>query len=111
MTRNEMNANQKAADEGAHVLRPLRVLLVEDSQFDAILLARALEKGGFNPSCERVDTATAMAVALKRQSWDLILADHSMPEFSAPEALKLLKQMGPDIPFIIVSGHIEEETA
>ncbi len=90
--------------------RSLRVLLVEDSEADALLLARALERGGFQPNCQRVDTREAMEQALERP-WDLILADHAMPSFSAPEALESVKSRGLDIPFIIVSGHIEEETA
>jgi signal transduction histidine kinase len=85
--------------------------MVEDSSMDAFLLERALERGGFQPSCHRVDTSEAMIAALDWQEWDLILADHSMPQFSAPEALELAKLRGLDIPFIIVSGHIEEETA
>jgi signal transduction histidine kinase len=91
--------------------RPLRVLLVEDSQSDAVLLARALERGGLAPVCERVDTPETMEAALRKQAWDLILADHVMPRFSAPEALELVKRLELDIPFIIVSGQIEEETA
>jgi signal transduction histidine kinase len=91
--------------------RPLRVLLVEDSQPDAILLCRALEKGGFAPIRERVDAKAAMELALQKMPWDLILCDHSMPDFSAPEALELVKKHGLDVPFIIVSGYIEEETA
>jgi signal transduction histidine kinase len=91
--------------------RPLHVLLVEDSQPDAILISHALQAGGFAPTCERVDTAEAMMAALARGPWDLILADHAMPHFSAPEALELLKRAGADVPFIIVSGHIDEETA
>jgi signal transduction histidine kinase len=85
--------------------------MVEDSQPDAVLLARALERGGFAVASERVDTREAMAVALEQKQWDVILADHSMPEFSAPEALELVQAKGIDIPFIIVSGHIEEEMA
>ncbi|HWX21408.1 MAG TPA: response regulator [Candidatus Binatia bacterium] len=103
-----MNATQKASSGPR---RPLRVLLVEDSQADAILLARALERGGFAPTYERVDTAVAMETALNKQSWDLILCDHAMPQFSAPAALELLKKHEMDVPFIIVSGYIEEETA
>lgn len=91
--------------------RLLRVLLVEDSQADALLLARALQRGGFDVTSERVDTADSMREALQKRYWDLILCDHSMPQFSAPEALELLKAHGLDVPFIIVSGHIEEETA
>lgn len=70
--------------------RPLRVLLVEDSQPDAILICHALKSGGFVPTCERVDTAQAMLTALSSGPWDLILADHAMPHFSAPEALVLI---------------------
>jgi len=91
--------------------RSLRVLMVEDSQPDALLLARALRRGGLEIVSERVDTAETMQAALQKHAWDLILCDHSMPHFSAPEALELLKDHGLDVPFIIVSGYIEEETA
>jgi signal transduction histidine kinase len=103
-----MRASHKMASE---LRRPLRVLLVEDSQADALLLTRALERGGFSVSCERVDTAEKMRAELEKSSCDLILCDHAMPDFSAPEALKLVKAHGFDVPFIIVSGYIEEETA
>src|SRR5262249_31135172 len=82
-----------------------------DSAPDAILLMRALERGGFMPEYERVDTRKGLEAALAKQPWDLILADHAMPQFSAPEALEMVKEHGLDVPFIIVSGHIEEETA
>ena len=103
-----MNAHPRGAQE---TRRPLRVLLVEDSEIDATLLLRALNRGGFETTCERVDTAEAMQACLERASWDLILADHAMPTFSAPEALELLNDRQIDVPFIIVSGHIDEETA
>jgi signal transduction histidine kinase len=91
--------------------RPLRVLLVEDSEADALLLLRALQRAGFDPTHQRVDSGRDMDLALQRNEWDLILADHAMPQFSAPEALELLQKHGLDLPFIIVSGHIEEDTA
>jgi signal transduction histidine kinase len=91
--------------------QPLRVLMVEDSEPDSVLLARALQRGGYAPKCFRVDTAENMNAALERHSWDLILADHSMPHFSAPAALALVKERGFDIPFVIVSGFIDEDTA
>lgn len=96
-------------NNGAH--RPLCALLVEDSVLDAELLARALTRGGFSLTWARVDTAEGMEKQLSKQSWDLILCDHAMPRFSAPAALELLKRHDPDVPFIIVSGYIEEETA
>src|SRR6266404_1832166 len=102
--------NQASTDAGG-MRQPLRVLLVEDSEADANLLRRALERSGFEPRCQRVDTRAAMELALRTESWDLILADHAMPQFSAPEALQVLKEGRLDVPFIIVSGHIEEETA
>src|SRR5262249_604493 len=95
----------------ANESRTLHVLFVEDSLAHAFLLERGLTRGGFRVVCDRVETAEGMSRALEEREWDLILADHSMPQFSAPEALQLLKQKGFDLPFIIVSGHIEEETA
>ncbi len=89
----------------------LRVLIVEDSEDDAILLLRELRRGGCDPIFERVDTPAAMANALDKRTWDIIIADYSMPNFSAPEALKLMQKSGLDLPFIIVSGKIGEDIA
>ncbi len=91
--------------------KTLRVLIVEDSENDALLLVRELRKGGFEPAFDRVDTADAMAAALAKQTWDLVLADYAMPHFSGIAALELLKQIGLDIPFIVVSGSIGEDVA
>jgi signal transduction histidine kinase len=91
--------------------RRLRVLFVEDSQPDAQLLTRSLVRGGFAPETQRVDAPAALEQALTNHDWDVILCDHSMPGFSAPEALEIVKRHQLDIPFIIVSGYIEEETA
>lgn len=90
---------------------PLRVLLVEDSDDDALLLTHELQRGGYTPLAERVDTAEAMEAALDRQPWDIVISDHAMPRFSAPAALALLQQRHLDLPFIIVSGKIGEEAA
>ena len=89
----------------------LRVLLVEDSEDDATLLVRQLRRDGFDARVERVETAAEMDAALDRESWDLIIADYALPTFSAPDALAILKRRGLDLPFIIVSGTIGEETA
>jgi len=91
---------------------PLRVLLVEDSEDDALLLLRVLRRGGYDPTYERVDTAPAMEAALDGGSWDLVVSDHGMPAFSSSEALGLLRRKGfVDLPFIIVSGQIGEDAA
>src|SRR5438552_3797662 len=90
---------------------PLRVLLVEDSGDDADLLLHELRRGGYGPTFELVDTGEAMSAALDRQSWEVVIADYSMPRFSAPAALMLMKEKGLDLPFIIVSGTIGEAIA
>lgn len=91
---------------------PLRVLLVEDSENDALLLLRQLKRGGYEPLSRRVDTAGEMEEALEEQAWDLVISDHSMPAFSSLAALDLLRGKGfVDLPFIIVSGRIGEDAA
>ena len=88
--------------------KPLRVLIVEDSEDDTALLLRELQNGGYAPTVERVDTPEAMSAALDQQKWELVLADWSMPRFSGLTALDLVKHKGLDLPFIIVSGTIGE---
>ncbi len=91
---------------------PLKVLLVEDYEDDALLLLRELKRGGYDPVYERVDTAGAMEHALDERDWDLVIADHSMPAFSSSAALELLRKKGfANLPFIIVSGQIGEQVA
>lgn len=87
----------------------LRMLLVEDSEDDALLLLRELCRGGYNVEYERVDTGPAMKDALVRREWDIVISDYRMPTFSAPAALNLLKRSGLDLPVIIVSGKIGED--
>lgn len=89
----------------------LRLLVVEDSEDDTLLLVRELERAGYGVICERVESAAAMRVALAKTTWDVIIADYTMPQFSATQALALLKEVGLDLPFIIVSGTIGEERA
>jgi DNA-binding NtrC family response regulator len=90
---------------------PIRVLMVEDSENDALLIIDALERGGYSPAWERVDSPDSMATALAQRQWDIVTSDHGMPNFNAPAALELLKTTGQDVPFIIVSGTIEEDIA
>jgi signal transduction histidine kinase/FixJ family two-component response regulator len=86
-------------------------LIVEDSENDVMLLELELQRAGYDPLCLRVDTAKAMEQALNQHSWDLVIADYVMPRFNGLEALALVKQHQLDIPFIIVSGHITDDTA
>jgi PAS domain S-box-containing protein len=89
----------------------LRLLLVEDNAADAELVVRALANAGFRPTASRVQTATECAVALESEQWDLIISDYSLPQFSAMGALRCLRERELDLPFIVVSGTIDEESA
>src|SRR6266850_669386 len=90
---------------------PLRMLMVEDSEADAELLAHELRRAGFALEFERVDSAAALDAALDRVTWDIIIGDNSMPGFSGTEALSLLRARGLDTPFIFVSGTMGEDLA
>jgi putative two-component system response regulator len=85
----------------------LRLLMVEESTEDALLLACALRDGGYQPQCERVETAEAMTAALKNQEWDLVVSDYSMTLFDGLEAISTLKSHGTDTPIVIVSKSID----
>ncbi|MBN2708532.1 MAG: response regulator [Calditrichaceae bacterium] len=91
--------------------KSLRVLIVDDSEDDTLLLVRALKSGGYNSHYERVDTATDLVKALENEEWDIVITDYSMPRFSAPAAIEIVKQKELEIPIIIVSGAIGEEIA
>lgn len=91
--------------------RRLRVLFIEDSEWDTELLSNLIRKGGYDLEFERVEEAAQFKAALEVGSWDLILADYNLPQFSAPAALGILQESGLDLPFIIVSGAIGESTA
>jgi signal transduction histidine kinase len=87
------------------------VLVVEDSVADAEMILRELRRGGFAPIHERVETAAALRAALAHQGWDVVLSDYYLPGFDAPGALAVLQASGDDLPFIVVSGSMGEDTA
>jgi signal transduction histidine kinase len=89
----------------------LRVLMVEDSEDDALLLTLELERAFGHVSSLRVDTPGDFRAALEKGPWDLVLSDHRMPRFNSTDALAILRESGLDLPFIIVSGSIGEEVA
>ncbi len=93
-------------------LQRVAILLVEDNPDDAALLERHLRRSGFAPEMTRVETATAMMAALESEAHpDIVLGDYNLPNFSGPAALQLLKATGFDIPFIMMSGAVSEQTA
>ena len=91
--------------------RPLRALLVDDSEEDAFLLLRHLRKNDYDVASERVDTADGLRAALARGPWDIALCDYVMPLLSGEEALRILAEEAPDLPVITVSGNVGEEFA
>ena len=91
--------------------KPLRVLLVEDSEDDALLLQRELKRSGYAPIMHRVDTPEQLGLALQSPEWDVIITDHNLPGFGSDAALRLVHESGLDIPVIIVSGTIGEDVA
>jgi PAS domain S-box-containing protein len=107
------NAQSAISKPKSKISKPqsLRVLMVEDSEDDVLLIIRELKKGGYNPVYERVETAAAMKKALQEKQWDIILCDYKLPKFNATSAIAVLKETNIDIPLIIVSGTIGEETA
>jgi PAS domain S-box-containing protein len=100
----------------SRVTGTLRVLLVEDSENDAMLLLRELGRGGFRPISQRVCTPEDMEKALRaadtaNDPFQVVISDYYMPNFRAPDALRLLRKLGYDVPFIVVSGKIGEDAA
>jgi PAS domain S-box-containing protein len=91
--------------------KDIRILFIEDSEDDALLLLNEIRRGGFEPVSMRVETETDLRHALDYTEWDLIISDEQMPHFNATEALKISRESGKGVPFIIVSGVIEEDTA
>jgi diguanylate cyclase (GGDEF)-like protein len=91
--------------------KPLRALVIEDSEDDTELLLHELQRGGYAPHHARVETPEAMNSELTARTWDIVFSDFSMPHFNAFDALSLLRNTGIDIPFIIVSGTIGEDRA
>ena len=91
---------------------PLRLLIVEDSEDDTELILRDLRQAGYDQLTHlRVDTLEALAGALESQTWDIVISDHTMPNFDSFAALRLIRERDLDLPFIVLSGTIGEETA
>lgn len=84
--------------------RPLKALIIEDYEDDVVLVVRELRRGGFDVRFERVEDPAAMRAALANGPWDIVISDYSMPHFSGLDALKILRESGLDVPFLLMSG-------
>jgi two-component system cell cycle sensor histidine kinase/response regulator CckA len=93
------------------VKKTIHLLLVEDNEDDALLIERVVRKSEYDPEISRVCTAQDLSRALKDETWDAILCDYMMPQFTVLDAMKVIQDSGLDLPFIIVSGAISDETA
>src|SRR5450830_640005 len=100
-----------AAGAQYRVNKPVKVLIVEDSEDDAKLALLALRRGGFEPTYRRVQTAAELETALAQERWDAVILDFKMPGFTGMDALRIFRSTGLDIPVILISGTIGEETA
>ncbi len=89
----------------------IKILMLEDVEDDALLVERALRKGGLQFSKRRVDTREGFTTAVEQFEPDLILSDHSLPQFNSMEALKICQSLGSTVPFILVTGAVSEEFA
>ena len=106
-----MATQQCSAGDKAGVAEAVSILIVEDSADDAEMVLRELRAGGFDPTAERVCDGPAMHDALRTGSYDVVISDYVMPQFSAPRALEIAKEYDPDLPFVAISGVVGEETA
>ncbi len=93
------------------MVRPINVLIVEDSENDTVLLLEELRKMGYAPMHKRVQTHKEMSNAILEREWDVVISDYVMPQFSGPEALETLSTLKPEVPCIVVSGTYGEEAA
>jgi PAS domain S-box-containing protein len=106
-----LHPNTEIQQKDTIMKKSLQVLIIEDNESDAALIIRYLQKAEFILTYEVVETSSQMESALEKCHWDFAICDYTLPQFNAFNALKLLQASGHDIPFIVVSGTIGEETA
>ncbi|MGD8939599.1 MAG: EAL domain-containing protein [Gammaproteobacteria bacterium] len=97
--------------KGEIMVDSLKILIVEDSEDDALLLIRELRKGGYTPFFDRVDSPETLQKALHEEQWDVVITDHNMPRLNSETVLETVNASGIDVPVIIVSGIIPESIA
>lgn len=89
----------------------VRILMVDDSEDDVLLIARTLSKAGLSLFSERASNSATMKKALLNHQWDIVICDYDMPDFDVSSAVSLLKESGQNIPLIVVSGNPRADVA
>lgn len=92
-------------------VKSISIMLAEDSEDDALLLIRFLRENGYDPDYVRVFSHGQCNDALDKKEYDLIIADYSMPQFTALNVLEIVRERGIDTPLIVVSGTMGEDAA
>ncbi|MGQ0537033.1 MAG: response regulator [Methanobacteriota archaeon] len=87
----------------------MRLLLVEDSEDDALLLVRVLKQGGFEPSYERVETEAALRAELAKGGWELVISDFNLPWLTGADVVRIVREGLPRMPIILISGNVGED--
>lgn len=91
--------------------KKLKILMIEDNEDDYLLIQRELTRAGINASFMKTDTAEQTEIAVRSYAWDIIISDYNLPNFSGLRALEICKSIDEDVPFVIVTGAIGEESA
>ena len=91
--------------------RPLRVLVVEDRDDDVVLLLEELRRSGYDVTHGRVETEPTLRLALQHSAWDILISDFSLPAMTAHDVLRTAGRLRPDLPCIVISGTVAEESA
>lgn len=109
----KLQAQRVTAETGGGSKRgvELAILFIEDSESDARLVARTLDRAGFSSTWERVDTEAALREALARRSWHVVVSDSSVPGLGPLAALRVARELEPRVPFIVLSGAVVPELA
>lgn len=105
----ESTKHRNEQEQTVAVNKVLHILIIDDSEDDALLIMRALRKGGLRPEYLQVEGEEALRNALTQHDWDVVISDHNMPGLTSQDTITIVKEIDPDMPVIVVSGTIEEQ--
>ena len=105
----ESTKHRNEQEQTVAVNKVLHILIIDDSEDDALLIMLALRKGGLRPEYLQVEGEEALRNALTQHDWDVVISDHNMPGLTSQDTITIVKEIDPDMPVIVVSGTIEEQ--